>query len=100
MLILSVPIDQYFTVLNCSTPEHVPHHKLDWYFQTRSSLSPPRVIWQRGRSNIPRYLAYSPDQIQHFLQIKPLDYNDSGTYMCLDQTSGYSTRMELFVRKF
>lgn len=99
MTFVSASIDNYFTVLNCSTPKHVPHHKLDWYFQTRSSSHPPRVIWQRGRSNIHRYLAYSPDQLRHFLQIKPLHYNDSGTYMCLDQTSGFSTRLELSIRK-
>jgi hypothetical protein len=100
LVIVSISIDDYFAILNCSTPNHVPHHKLDWYFQTRASLQPPRVIWQRGRSNIPRYLAYSPDQYRHYLQIKPLNYNDSGTYMCLDQTSGYAARMELIVRTY
>ena len=97
--LVSASLDDYFTVLNCSTPKHVPHHKLDWYFQTRSSSHPPRVIWQRGRSNIHRYLAYSPDQLRHFLQIKPLHSNDSGTYMCLDQTTGFSARLELSIRE-
>lgn len=99
LTIVSASIDDYFTVLNCSTPKHVPHHKLDWYFQTRSSSHPPRVIWQRGRSNVHRYLAYSPDQLRHFLQIKPLHSNDSGTYMCLDQTTGFSTRLELSIHQ-
>jgi hypothetical protein len=92
--------NDYFAVINCSTPERVPHHKLDWYFQTRASLKPPRVIWQRGRSNIPRYIAYSPDQFRHFLQIKPIHYNDSGTYMCLDQTTGFYAGVELAICKF
>ncbi len=99
-LIIFVSVDDYFAVINCSTPDRVPHHKLDWYFQTRASIKPPRVIWQRGRSNIHRYIAYSPDQFRHFLQIKPLHSNDSGTYMCLDQTTGFYTRIELLVRKF
>jgi hypothetical protein len=97
---VSASVNDYFAVINCSTPERVPHHKLDWYFQTRSSLKPPRVIWQRGRSNTHRYIAYSPDQLHHFLQIKPILSNDSGTYMCLDQTTGFYTGIELFVRKF
>ena len=92
-------IDDYFAVLNCSTPERVPHLKLDWYFQTRASLKPPRVIWQRGHSNNPRYTAYSPDQLQHFFQIKSIHYNDSGTYMCVDQTTGFYDKIELLVRK-
>ncbi|CAF0999013.1 unnamed protein product [Adineta steineri] len=94
---VSVSVNDYFAVINCSTPERVPHHKLDWYFQTRSSITPPRVIWQRGRSNIHRYIAYSPDQFRHFLQIKPLHYNDSGTYMCLDQTSGFYAGVDLII---
>jgi hypothetical protein len=93
-------MNDHFAVLNCSTPERVAHHKLDWYFQTRASLKPPRVIWQRGRSNIHRYIAYSPDQFRHFLQIRPLHSNDSGTYMCLDQTTGYYAGIELIVRKY
>ncbi|CAF0862193.1 unnamed protein product [Rotaria sordida] len=98
IFIVSVSVNDYFAVINCSTPERVPHHKLDWYFQTRTSSRPPRVIWQRGRSNIHRYIAYSPDQIRHFLQIKPIHYNDSGTYMCLDQTTGFYTGIDLIVQ--
>ena len=98
--VASVSVDDYFAVLNCSTPERVLHHRLDWYFQTHASRRPPRVIWQSGRSNIRRYVAYSPDQIRHFLQIKPVHYNDSGTYMCLDQTTGFYAGIELIVRKF
>lgn len=98
IIIASVSIDDYYAVINCSTPERVSHHKLDWYFQTRSSKI-PRVIWQRGRSNIHRYTAYSPDQHRHYLQIKPVYYNDSGTYTCVDQTTGYQDAIELIVRK-
>jgi hypothetical protein len=97
---VSVSVNDYFAVINCSTPESVAHHKLDWYFQTRASLKSPRVIWQRGRSNIQRYIAYSPDQFRHFLQIKPIYSNDSGIYMCLDQTTGFYAGIELIVRKF
>jgi len=97
IIVASVSIDDYYAVLNCSTPERVPHQKLDWYFQKRSSKS-PRVIWQRGRSNIHRYTAYSPDQYRHYLQIKPVNYNDSGIYTCLDQTTGYRDEIELIVR--
>ncbi|CAF2374938.1 unnamed protein product [Rotaria sp. Silwood2] len=97
IFIVSVSVNDHFAVINCSTPERVPHHKLDWYFQTHTSLKPPRVIWQRGRSNIHRYIAYSPDQIRHFLQIKPIYYNDSGTYMCLDQTTGFYAGIDLIV---
>lgn len=100
IIFVPVSVKDYFAVINCSTPERVPHHKLDWYFQTRTSSKPPRVIWQRGRSNINRYIAYSPDQYRHFLQIKPVHYNDSGTYMCLDQTTGFYDRIDLIVRKF
>jgi hypothetical protein len=100
ILVVSVSVDDYLAVLNCSTREQVSHLKLDWYFQTRASSKPPRVIWQRGHSNDPRYSAYSPDQVQHYLQIKPVNYNDSGTYMCVDQTSGFSNQIELLVRKF
>jgi hypothetical protein len=99
IIVTSVSIDDYYAVLNCSTPERVSHHKLDWYFQTRSSKL-PRVIWQRGRSITHRYTAYSPDQYRHYLQIKPVNYNDSGTYTCLDQTTGYYDEIELVVRKF
>ncbi|CAF1628499.1 unnamed protein product [Adineta ricciae] len=99
VLVVSVSVNDYFAVINCSTPERVPHHKLDWYFQSRDASRPPRVIWQRGRSNIHRYIAYSPDQFRHFLQIKPVHYNDSGTYMCLDQTSGFYAGVDLFIRK-
>ncbi|CAF3848117.1 unnamed protein product [Rotaria sp. Silwood2] len=99
-IIISVSVDDYFAVLNCSTPQRVSHDKLDWYFQKRASLNSPRVIWQRGRSNIHRYTAYSPDQIQHYLQIKSVNYNDSGTYICIDQTTGFSDKVELIVRKF
>ena len=99
-MVVSVTVDDYFAVVNCSTPERVPHNKLDWYFETRASLKPPRVIWQRGRSNTARYTAYSPDQTRHYLQIKPVHHNDSGTYMCLDQTTGYFDTVELVVRKF
>jgi hypothetical protein len=98
--VVSVSIDDYFAIVNCSTPDHVPHHKLDWYFKTSSSLKSPRVIWQRGRSIIHRYTAYSPDQIRHYLQIKPVHHNDSGTYICLDQTTGYQVLVDLVVRKF
>jgi hypothetical protein len=100
IIVASVSVDDYFAVLNCSTPDRVPLHKLDWYFQTHASQNSPRVIWQRGRSNIHRYIAYSPDQTRHFLQIKPIHYNDSGTYICLDQTTGFYTGIELIVRKF
>lgn len=100
IILASASMNDHFAVLNCSTPERVPHHKLDWYFQKRASLKPPRVIWQRGRSNIQRYIAYSPDQFRHFLQIRPVHSNDSGTYMCLDQTTGYYAGIELIVRKF
>lgn len=99
IIVTSVSIDDYYAVLNCSTPSRVSHQKLDWYFQTRSSTI-PRVIWQRGRSNTHRYTAYSPDQYRHYLHIKPLHYNDSGTYTCLDQTTGFEGHMELVVRKF
>lgn len=99
VLLISASIDDQFVVINCSTPDRVPHHKLDWYFQTRTSLKPPRVIWQRGRSNIARYIAYSPDQFRHFLQIQPIHSNDTGTYMCLDQTTGFFDRIELVVGK-
>ncbi|CAF3193233.1 unnamed protein product [Rotaria socialis] len=95
--LMSASISDHFAVINCSTPEHVPHHKLDWYFQTSTSSKPPRVIWQRGRSNIHRYIAYSPDQLRHFLQIKPILYNDSGTYTCLDQTTGFFAGVDLIV---
>ncbi|CAF0825074.1 unnamed protein product [Rotaria sp. Silwood1] len=97
IFIISVSVNDHFAVINCSTPERVPHHKLDWYFQTRTSSKPPRVIWQRGRSNIHRYIAYSPDQIRHFLQIKPIYYNDSGKYMCLDQNTGFYSGIDLIV---
>ncbi len=100
IVFVSASMNDHFAVINCSTPERVPHHKLDWYFQTRASLKPPRVIWQRGRSNIHRYIAYSPDQFRHFLQIRPLNSNDSGTYMCLDQTTGFYAGVELIVRKY
>jgi len=100
IIFVNVSMNDYFAVINCSTPERVPHHKLDWYFQTNASSKPPRVIWQRGRSNIHRYIAYSPDQFRHFLQIKPVHSNDSGTYMCLDQITGFYTGIELLVRKF
>lgn len=100
IIFVSTSIDDHFVVINCSTPERVPHHKLDWYFQTRTSSKPPRVIWQRGRSNIPRYIAYSPDQIRHFLQIRPIHSNDSGTYMCLDQTTGFYDRTELLIGQY
>jgi hypothetical protein len=99
IIVSSVSIDDYYAVLNCSTPEHVSHQKLDWYFQTRSSRL-PRVIWQRGRSITHRYTAYSPDQKRHYLQIKPVNYNDSGIYMCVDQTTGFRDEIELIVRKF
>lgn len=98
-MIIGASLDDYFAILNCSTPSYVPHQKLDWYFQVSSSSNPPRVIWQRGRSNSQRYLGYSSDQLRHFLQIKPINLNDSGIYMCLDQTSGYSAKVELIVRK-
>ncbi|CAF4581684.1 unnamed protein product, partial [Rotaria magnacalcarata] len=58
----------------------------------------PRVIWQRGRSITHRYTAYSPDQIQHFFKIKPITNNDSGTYSCVDQASGFIKPVELIVR--
>lgn len=100
IIFVSASIDNHFVVINCSTPERVPHHKLDWYFQTRTSSKPPRVIWQRGRSNTARYIAYSPDQLRHFLQIRPIHSNDSGTYMCLDQTTGFYDRTELIVGQY
>jgi hypothetical protein len=100
IIFITVSVNDYFAVINCTTPERVPHHKLDWYFQPRASLKSPRVIWQRGRANIHRYVAYSPDQFRHFLQIKPLHYNDSGTYLCLDQTTGFYAGVELTVGKF
>ena len=96
---MSVSINDYYALINCSTPERVSHHQLDWYFQTRASSKSPRVIWQRGRSNSHRYMAYSPDQFRHFLQIKPIYYNDSGTFMCLDQTTGFTALVNLTVRK-
>lgn len=99
-IIIPVSIDDYFAVINCSTPEKVAHDRLDWYFRTRASLKSPRVIWQRGRSNNLRYTAYSPDQVQHYLQIKSVNYNDSGTYTCIDQTTGFQGHVELIVRKF
>lgn len=99
IIINSVSIDDYQAVLNCSTPHRVSHEKLDWYFRARST-NLPRVIWQRGRSNIARYTAFSPDQYRHYLRIKPVHYNDSGVYTCLDQTSGFSDEIELLVRKF
>jgi len=100
IIVVSVSIDDYFAVLNCSTPESVPHPKLDWYFKTRASSKPPRVILQRGHAKVHRYTAYSPDQKQHYLQIKPVNYNDSGTYMCVDQITGFQKELELIVRKF
>lgn len=99
LVFVSATVNDHFVVINCSTPERVSHHKLDWYFQRRTSPKPPRVIWQRGRSMIHRYIAYSPDQLRHFLQIKPIHSNDSGTYTCLDQTTGFSARVGLIVRK-
>jgi hypothetical protein len=99
IIVTTISIDDYYAVLNCSTPERVPHQKLDWYFQTRSSKS-PRVIWQRGRSNTHRYTAYSPDQYRHYLQIKPVNYNDSGIYACVDQITGFHDEIELIIRKF
>jgi hypothetical protein len=98
--IVSVSVDDYLAVLTCFTPKSVSIQKLDWYFKTRSSVRSPRVIWQRGRSNTRRYVAYSPDQIKHHLEIKPVNYNDSGTYMCVDQTTGFHKEVELIVRKF
>ena len=99
IIVTSVFIDDYQAVLNCSTKKHVAHDRLDWYFRPRSSdLS--RVIWQRGRSNTHRYTAFSPDQHRHYLRIKPISFNDSGVYACLDQTSGISNEIELVVRKF
>lgn len=100
VIVVSVSIDDYFAVLNCSTPERVPHLKLEWYFQTHASSKPPFVIWQRGLPKIHRYTAYSPDQLQHYLRIKPINYNDSGTYICVDQSSGFQDKVELIVRKF
>lgn len=97
-IVTSVSIDDYQAVLNCSTPKRVSHDKLDWYFRAHSS-NLPRVIWQRGRSNIHRYTAFSPDQYQHYLRIKPINFSDSGFYTCLDQTSGFYDEIELFVRK-
>ena len=98
--IVTVSVDDYFAILNCSTPQRVSHDKLDWYFKTRTSLKSPRSIWLRGRSITDRYTAYSPDQFQHYLQIKPVNYNDSGTYICIDQTTGFHEKVELVVRKF
>jgi hypothetical protein len=97
IIVTSVSIDDYQAVLNCSTPKRVSHDKLDWYFRAHSS-NLPRVIWQRGRSNIHRYTAFSPDQYQHYLRIKPINFSDSGFYTCLDQTSGFYDEIELFVR--
>lgn len=97
---ISVSNHNHFAVLNCSTPDRVSHQKLDWYFRTNASSTSPRVIWQRGRSNIDRYIAYSPDQYRHFLQIKPLHSNDSGIYMCIDQTTGFFSQIELYVCMF
>jgi hypothetical protein len=100
IIVVSASVDDYFAVLNCSTPRLVPHDQLDWYFEKRASVKSPRVIWQRGRSNSLRYTAYSPDQVRHYLQIKSVNYNDSGTYMCLDQKTGFLDKIELIVRKF
>ncbi|CAF3069678.1 unnamed protein product [Rotaria socialis] len=97
-IIVSVSVDDYFAILNCSTPEKVSHDKLEWYFQPHTSFKSPRVIWQRGRSTTHRYTAYSPDQIQHFFKIKPITNNDSGTYSCVDQASGFIKPVELIVR--
>ncbi len=98
VIINHVSITDYQAVLNCSTPEPVAHEKLDWYFRAHSS-NLPRVIWQRGRANIRRYAAFSPDQYQHYLRIKPINFNDSGFYTCLDQASGFYDEIELLVRK-
>jgi hypothetical protein len=98
--VVAVSVDDYYAVVNCSTSVRVPHYRLDWYFKTSASLYSPRVIWQSGRSNTHRYTAYSPDQVRHYLQIKPVHLNDSGTYMCLDQTTGSHHEVELIVRKF
>lgn len=96
-VIVSTSVDDYYAVLNCTTSNRVTHLQLDWYFQTRSSRT-SRVIWQSGRSITQRYTAYSPDQHRHYLQIKPLNFNDSGIYTCLDQTTGYQAAIELIVR--
>lgn len=98
IIVTSTSIDAYRAILNCSTPERVPRETLDWYFRSRSS-NLPRVIWQRGRSNTPRYSAFSPDQRQHYLEIKPINYNDSGVYTCVDQRSGFHEDIELLIRK-
>jgi hypothetical protein len=98
IIVSSVSVDDYQAVLNCSTPKNVSHDKLDWYFRAYSS-NLPRVIWQRGRSNIHRYSAFSPDQRLHYLQIKPINYNDSGVYTCVDHSTGFSDDIELLVRK-
>lgn len=98
-IIISVSVDDYFAILNCSTPEKVSYENLDWYFQSHYETS-PRVIWQSGRTIAHRYYAFSPDQSQHFLRIKPVTYNDSGTYLCVDQTSGFQNAVELIIRKF
>ena len=98
--VVAVSVDDYFAVVNCSTSVRVPHYRLDWYFKTSASLHSPRVIWQSGRSNTDRYTAYSPDQVRHYLQIKPVHQNDSGTYICLDQNTGSLHEVELIVRKF
>lgn len=98
--VISVSIDDHFAVVNCSTKKRVPHHELEWYFRKSNSHKSPRVIWQRGRSNIHRYHAYSPDQLRHYLQIKPVQLNDSGSYICIDQMTGFQDTVELVVRKF
>jgi len=98
-VIVSTSVDDYYAVLNCTTSNPVTHLQLDWYFQTRSSRT-TRVIWQSGRTITQRYTAYSPDQHQHYLQIKPLNFNDSGVYTCVDHTTGNQHAVELIVRKF
>ena len=98
--VIAISVYDYFAVVNCSTSIRVPQSRLDWYFKTSASLDSPRVIWQSGRAKTHRYTAYSPDQIRHYLQIKPIHLNDSGTYTCLDQETGSQHEIELVVRKF
>lgn len=95
--IVSVSLNDYFAIVDCSTSRNVSRNTLDWYFQSSRDRS-PRVIWQGGRSNIHRYAAYSPDERKHYLQIKPVYPTDTGVYMCLDQISGSEDRVELVVR--
>lgn len=98
--VIAVFTDDSSALVNCTTEQQVTELALDWYFEENNSQKSSRVIWQRGRAKIDRYKAFSSDQFHHYLKIKPVYLNDSGTYTCLDQATGAQKRVELVVRKF